>query len=606
MNRKNTNLFLGGTGRIFATILFFIAVIFIFINEIRDYITYGTNPIRVIMSSILILISIYGVYIEVRRKNENEFYDQTLRLMGKIYYAIYAIDMKKGIYTCIKTTPEIQDKIGIRGKCSQLIETLEAISKVDNDNKFVSEIHLCGKDNFENGPVLRYSREFKRNFNGEYKWANVRIIQDDNIAPGKAIWCFKLVDEEKNNELEYSKTIKDSIASREETYQEKTEFFSKASHDMRTPLNAILGYANLSKNHGEDINCLIDYMGKIESSANQLLLLINDLLEFSKFGEDINRLNIEKFNIEDAIQEVRSSFLNRIKTTNKTIEISTSVEHKTVLGDKYKFMQIIKNILSNSVKYSHSGANIQITINEVAIHQHAKYQITIADNGIGMSKEFLKHIYEPYSREVQGLSDRTTVGTGLGMLLVKYLVQIMNGDIGIDSELGVGTKVVVTLPFDAADDEQIPEIKERVMKETVSEEDENIFFKDMNILVAEDNELNMEILSELLKMRGVNVVKAWNGQEAVDRFNESEVGFFDCVLMDMNMPIMDGCDATRHIRNSGRKDAENVPIFAVTANAYAEDIEKTTAAGMDGHVPKPLDFDLLYKLVRIYIESHNK
>lgn len=595
----------GGTAVFGMELLIFIVAILLLISETYHFINSGDSPTGIILALILIGFLLVEAGRVIQGKRRLNLTSRTLNLLGDAYYAIYKINLKKGTYDCIKTTPEERKILGDNGSYEFLIETLKKISLLDDADDYIKRFQQNRIDRKHNGPFLCYSGEFKRKIDGEYKWVNVRIIQDGGTAPCEALWCFKLVDEEKKSELEHGLAIKDTIESKEKRFKKKTEFFSQASHDMRTPLNAIIGFANLSKNQNQDMNCMMDYMGKIEKSANHLLVLINDVLEYSKFGEDINKLNIEPFNIEETVDEMELLFEDRLDIFDKSIVKNINIVHENVMGDRFKLNQVMKNLLTNSIKYSNNGAVINITLNEVTCDKHAKYQLIVEDNGIGMSKEFLKHIYEPYAREVQLLSKRETIGTGLGMVIVKNIVNMMNGEINVESQLGVGTKVTVTLPFEIADEEIEQKDNEKIVQEEVSLAEENKFFKNMNILVAEDNELNMEILAELLKMRGVSVTKAWNGQEAVDAFVESEVGFFDCILMDMNMPVMDGCEATRKIRATERLDSGNVPIFAVTANAYAEDIDKTTAAGMDGHVPKPLDFDLLYKMVRMYIETHH-
>ena len=606
MNKNFKEKSLGGETTVFGIgLLILIMAAVLLIREGMAFAHDGGSLVGVILAVILIGLMVLEMTQCLHCKKNLDVFKRTLNLLGDSYYAIYKINLKEGTYDCIKTTPREKEILGDSGSYDHLIETLKGVSILNENDDYISRFQENKIDHKHEGPFVCYSGEFQRKIDGEYRWVNVRIIQDSTAAQCEALWCFKLVDEEKKIEMEHGLAIQDTIESKEKRFKEKTEFFSQASHDMRTPLNAIIGFANLSKNQDYDANCLMDYMGKIEKSANHLLVLINDVLEYSKFGEDVNKLNIDTFNIEDTIKNMGFLFEDRLEIYEKSIETKFNIQHENVLGDHFKLTQILKNLLTNSIKYSNDGAVIKVTLNEVTNDKHAKYQLIVEDNGIGMSEEFIKHIYEPYAREVQKLSKRETIGTGLGMLIVKNLVNMMNGEISVESKLGIGTKVTVTLPFEVATVEAEDTAIETTDKETVNEVDEAQFFKDMNILVVEDNELNMEILSELLKMRGVNVYQAWNGQEAVDAFDNSEEGFFDCILMDMNMPVMDGCEATRHIRAMKRKDSNNVPIFAVTANAYAEDIDKTTAAGMDGHVPKPLDFDLLYKLVRVYIETHD-
>ena len=536
-----------------------------------------------------------------QRRNINNA-SSTIGLLGDMYYAIYRINLVNRTYECIKTTEELTDVLGKRGDYDFLIENLKKVS-LNEDTDYIKKFNLDKVNRKPNAKFTYYGGEFKRRFGDEYKWVNIRIIQDGKLAVGESIWCFRMVDDEKKKELEHTKMLQDTLQNEEKKAKEKQEFFSKMSHDMRTPLNAIIGFSNLSHSFEDDSRRLIEYMDKIGMSARQLLTLINDILEYSKTGEKINKLNVSKFNIKDAIDDVEDSFIENAEREGKTISTKYDVCNRVVKGDSFKLVQILNNLISNSLKYSNSGDSISINVKQFNTGHHEKYQIVVEDTGIGMSQEFLKHIYEPYAREVQGLSKTETMGTGLGMLIVKNLVDIMNGNIYVESKLGVGTKVIVTLPFEIVDEAGVSEESETSDNIANGEDEQNQFFKGKRVLVAEDNELNMEIVIELLKMRGAKPTKAWDGKEAVEKFKTSEEGYYDCILMDMYMPVMDGCEATRQIRILDRVDSKSIPIIAVTANAFSEDIDKTTAAGMNGHVSKPLDFSALYKLMKKEVKN---
>ena len=550
MNKNFKEKTLKGTTAVFSVglLILLIAIMLLIKEGVCFTQNDGGTTVGIVLAITIVCFLLVEVVQCVKYKKSLDVFMTTLDLIGDSYYAIYKINLKDGSYDCIKTTPREKVILGNHGAYKHLVETLKEISILDENDDYITRFQQNQLNHTGDGPTLCYSGEFKRKIDGEYKWVNVHIIQDYNAAPLEALWCFKLVDEEKKIELEHGLAMKDTIESKEKKFKKKAEFFSQASHDMRTPLNAIIGFANLSKTQGDDVNCLMEYMDKIEKSANHLLELINDVLEYSKFGEDINKLNIDTFNIEKIIDEMEFLFADRLEISDKTILKNVNIHHEMVMGDHFKLTQILKNLITNSIKYSNDGAVIKVSLNEVINDKHAKFQLIVEDNGIGMSEEFLKHIYDPYAREVQKLSKCETIGTGLGMLIVKNLVIMMNGEINVESKLGIGTRVTVTLPFEVASDDAEVDVNGNMVGEDYDEREESNFFKDMNILVAEDNELNMEILVELLKMRDVNVVKAWNGQEAVEAFENSEQGYFDCILMDMNMPVMDGCEATRKIR----------------------------------------------------------
>ena len=527
---------------------------------------------------------------------------RTIGLLGDMYYSIYKFNMEEGYYEVIKMPKELMGKIEWKGDLTIL---------TDLAREFVEKETLLElKRRFNMGKVTHkqakvdysyYGGEFKRRFGDQYKWVSVRIIQDGSLANGESIWCFREVEEEKNKELQNTMMLKAALDASRKMTSNKSKFFSQMSHDMRTPLNAIIGFAKLSNSSGVDVEKLHDYMSKIEISAEQLLSLINDILEYSSIEEENANLNIDKFNLEETLTNVITTFNETVNTAGKYLSYELDIKNPVVMGDGFKVVQILNNLISNSIKYSNSGDSIKVRVTEFGTDQHGKYQFVVEDTGIGMSKDFLKRVFEPYARETQFLSNQETMGTGLGMLIVRNLVTMMNGEISMKSKLGMGTTVTVTLPFEIVQEEETGAVTEQgngvVSKDEKGVVNKEDFFNGKKILAAEDNQLNMEILTELLKMRGVEVTQAWNGKEAVERFDASKPNYFDCILMDMHMPIMDGCQATQSIRKLHRPDAGTVPILAVTANAFAEDIEKTTAAGMNGHVSKPLDFDVLYDVM---------
>ena len=284
------------------------------------------------------------------------------------------------------------------------------------------------------------------------------------------------------------------------------------------------------------------------------------------------------------MEDNAAAFRELARKEDRDFTVELELTDAQVEGDPFKLGQILGNLLSNAFKYSRPGDRVRLTVKQFDFQQHSKYQFTVEDTGIGMSEQFLEHIFDPYARETR-FAAQTVTGTGLGMPIVKSLVQRMSGEITVESVLGKGSRFTVTLPMEA--------VREEGAAQAEAPAEETVDLNGRRALLAEDNELNMEIAVELLTMHGVEVLQARDGAEAVSLFQKSPPYAVDAVLMDMQMPVMDGCEAARAIRALDRPDAASVPIIAVTANAFAEDIARTTEAGMNGHISKPIDFALL-------------
>lgn len=339
-----------------------------------------------------------------------------------------------------------------------------------------------------------------------------------------------------------------------------------------------------------------DSMNKILALGSQLLELINDILEISKIEQGKMEISGYDFNLQESLEEQLEVFKIQAETEHKNFSASLDIEDTCVRGDWRRTQQVLNNLLSNAFKFTGENGAISLSVHEIkeVNSRYRKYQFIISDTGIGMSREFLKKIYEPFERETR-FGAANVAGTGLGMAIVHNLVLQMAGTIEIDSELGKGSTITVTLPF-LPGAEKEPEKKREQILETAD-------LSGYRVLLAEDNEINMEISTELLKMYGLDVTQAWNGKEAVELFREMGEGFFDIILMDMQMPVMNGCEAARQIRAMKRPDAATIPIIAVTANAFSEDIAATRNAGMNAHISKPIDFEIFRKTVESLLKD---
>lgn len=379
----------------------------------------------------------------------------------------------------------------------------------------------------------------------------------------------------------------------------KTSFLSRMSHDIRTPLNGIIGLLEIGENHPDDMALLLENQKKMKVSANHLLSLINDVLQMSKLESSEIEFSHEKVQLAELSHEVLMIVEQRAADAGITLEYDRDGERsslKNVYGSPLHLRQIFLNIYGNCIKYNKVGGRVHTICTCLKTTDHTvTYRWVIEDTGIGMSKEFLEHIFEPFAQE--NIDARSVYnGTGLGMSIVKRLVDKMQGTIEVQSERGVGSVFTITLPFEIAEDPDIPAPEEKP-SETVS-------LEGLHVLLVEDNSLNAEIAQTLLADRGINVTLAENGREAIDTFRENEPGTFDMILMDIMMPVVDGLSATKAIRAMERADAAQIPIIAMTANAFDEDVRQCLDAGMNAHLAKPLQMDQVIEVINRYSRPH--
>lgn len=396
---------------------------------------------------------------------------------------------------------------------------------------------------------------------------------------------------EKIHETELEKAVHEAKSANEA----KTRFLFNMSHDIRTPMNAIIGFADLLEKHIDEKERVLDYIGKIKSSSEFLLSLINYVLETARIESGKTSLKKEVRCASRLIESLTDVFEPEVCKKGLTYSYTKDIEHEYVMCDETKVREIFINIIGNSLKYTPAGGKITIDIREIPFDRenYIAYKIVVEDTGIGMSEDYLPHIFEEFSREHTSTESKV-VGTGLGLPIVKALIDLMGGTIEIESEVGKGTKTTVMIPFEIAMQEQILEEQQKE-KEFVPED-----IKGKRILVAEDNELNAEIALTVLKEKGLLVERAANGKECVEMLKEKPADYYDMILMDIQMPEMDGYQATEVIRKLGDSRAA-VPIVAMTANAFEEDRQKALDAGMNAHVSKPVDMNVLFRVMAKFI-----
>ena len=399
-----------------------------------------------------------------------------------------------------------------------------------------------------------------------------------------------------NKKLKKAKDIAtEALQIAENANKAKTDFLSNMSHDIRTPMNAIIGMTSLIRHDAGNKDKVIEYADKIDISSQHLLGIINDVLDMSKIEAGKTVFKYTDFSMPDLIEELNTIFQPQIAERNQTLMvIKENIRHEWVNGDQVHLMQIFSNLLSNAVKYTQEGGKIQFLVEECETNSsvYAKYRFLVSDNGMGMSADFKETIFDPFTR-AEGSVTNKIQGTGLGMAITRNLVEAMGGTIDVESELGQGSCFEVLIDLRIAEDRSVSS----TVQEEKNEQNDNIF-QGMRFLCAEDNELNAEILTELLKIEGAECTICENGEEILKTFEKSAPGDYDMILMDVQMPVMNGYEATKAIRRSSHELAKKIPIIAMTANAFSEDIQHSLAAGMNAHVSKPVEMRVLEKTIR--------
>ena len=402
--------------------------------------------------------------------------------------------------------------------------------------------------------------------------------------------------EEANKNLKKAKNIAiEALQTAENANKAKTDFLSNMSHDIRTPMNAIIGIISLIRHNAGDKEKVIEYADKIAISSQHLLGIINDVLDMSKIEAGKTVFKYSDFSILDFIEELNTIFHSQANEKNQSFIIKKeNLKHEWVNGDKVHLMQIFSNLLSNAIKYTQEGGIIQFIAEESETNSstYGKYHFIVSDNGMGMSADFKETIFDAFTRAESSVTNKIQ-GTGLGMAITKNLVESMGGTIEVESEPNRGSSFEVILNLKIVENRVVSSTEQIEMHETDSD-----ILDGMRFLCAEDNELNAEILMELLKFEGAECTICENGKRILEAFEQSVPGEYDMILMDVQMPVMNGYEATEAIRRSSHEQAKTIPIIAMTANAFSEDMQHSLAAGMNAHISKPVDMKLLKKTIR--------
>ncbi|MDD6250916.1 MAG: ATP-binding protein [Bacillales bacterium] len=548
--------------------------------------------------AILVITAFYVTYIVVMQVLKNKRIAQENRIATyvtsaarDIFKTMFFVDLEQDRYEDLSINKHTIQKIGTLNELKEYV-----ISEVINE-KQISDVmqffHPSNLKNYDPSKLTNMVIEVLNRTSKEENYLSMTFVPTE--VEGSIVKCgllvFNDVTDQKKKELQANIELEDAYNKSQSASKAKTSFLFNMSHDIRTPMNAILGFADLIEKHLDEKDKCKMYLQKLKSSSSFLLSLINNILDMARIESGQTEIVESVWNVNNFVSDLVSVFESSIKEKNLKFIKFMDIKHENVYCDATRLRQIYLNIISNAVKYTPNGGEIKLIIKEIECDKegYARFQTVVSDTGIGMSKEFLPHIFEEFSREKTTTESRV-VGTGLGMPIVKTLVTLMHGTIEVESEQGVGTKFTVTLDHRIARKEEI-----KVEEEEIKDKD-IVSYKGKRILLAEDNELNTEIAVTILEEAGFIVEHAENGQVCVDMIKNAKIGYYDLVLMDIQMPVMDGYKATETIRaiNNPRCD---IPIIAMTANAFDEDKRKAYVIGMDGHIAKPINIPQLLETI---------
>lgn len=516
-------------------------------------------------------------------------YSSIFSTLTKIYWQIYSVNLITNTYSEIYNGKEYNiNYINHTGMAQEAF--------YNSLNRFVAEQSREELMAFLNLSTLAERLSTEESISMEYltsfeTWMSARYIvqqRNENGKAVKAIFAIRSVNEQKQRELSYQQKLKETAKKAELANKSKTDFLRRMSHDIRTPLNAIMGTIRMIDSHLDDPVKIKEYTEKELSAVQYLLTLVNDVLDIGKLETGKILLEHKPFDMIELIQGILSivcTNASRHSLVLKGGKDMSSIRHRYVIGSPKHLERILMNIASNAVKYNRDGGTITFYCNEISDDKNkAVYQFICEDTGIGMSEAYQRHVFEPYSQE--GKESYTSFsGTGLGLPIAQSITKQMGGRITFESQENVGTKFIVTIPLELDQNKQ----KEETKKEVAA----HIKLDGKKVLLVDDNELNREIAEFMLIDMGLSVVQARNGKEAVELFDRAAPYTFDFILMDIMMPIMNGLDAAREIRSMKREDAKTVPIIALSANAYIEDIQSSIDAGMNEHLTKPVEIEVL-------------
>ena len=522
--------------------------------------------------------------------------------LGEDYLSILLADLDENTISVVKLDPSYLSTVPVNAlnrnlPLDEVIKLyLNAFIVPEEHESFLAELsrkNLRGAISQRTSIIRRYHFALEDGTSSAVELHIIRLADDE---PHRVVIGMRDIGETERAEIRQTEMLRAAKLEAERANAAKSDFLSRMSHDIRTPLNGIIGLLKINKTHADDAELVRANQEKMSIAANHLLSLINDVLQMSKLDDDAIELSCEPCDLKEVSRTISTMLTAKVEQEGQTMEVTEMyLPARYVLTSPLHLRQIFLNIYSNCVKYNKPGGSITTSVECLQYDgEHVEYRWRISDTGIGMSPEFLERIFEPFVQENAPAARTSYQGTGLGMSIVKKLVNKMGGTIEVQSVEGCGSTFIVTIPFDVAD---APQAK------TTQPEGGTGSIKDLRLLLAEDNELNIEVAKTLLEDQGAAVLTARDGAQALRLFRESPVGSIDAILMDVMMPTMNGIESAQAIRTCGRPDAASVPIIAMTANAFVEDEQRCLAAGMNAHLPKPIDIAQVVSVISRCIDE---
>lgn len=542
---------------------------------------------------------------ELMEEQQKKLYFESQNIikgLSAFYHSVFYVDLVEETFQTFVIREDVAERLNHSDEYGALFGIYyEHLIHEEDKERFKQEMCLTAiKKRVQEGETI-YDLEYRRDYSGYYGWMRIHIIlaESRNGAPIKIILASHNVEKEKEQEAQSQQALFAAYEAARNANEAKSHFMAQMSHDIRTPMNAIIGMTAIAMGQADNEERVKDCLQKISLSSSHLLHLINEVLDMSKIERGQITLTEAPFSLKGMFHEIGSIVYNESMEKGQALRFLTDdIIHDNLLGDAGKIRQVLINLINNAIKYTPCGGTITVTSKEMTsgIPGVGCFVFTVEDNGIGISEEFLDHIFVPFARE-ENCHVRKVQGTGLGMSISHGIVTAMQGSIRVESKQGAGSRFIVTLTIRTLEEEGGEAAVLRALSGNTGRKLE-MCLQGLRLLLVEDNELNMEIAETLLRDAGFIVDRAENGYEALKLFNDSEPGTYDAILMDLQMPVMDGYTAASEIRSSSHPEAKTVPIIALTANAFAEDISKVMAAGMNDHVTKPIDFDRLLAALR--------
>lgn len=531
---------------------------------------------------------------EMLERRSQEF----MKVLSEYYLVICAFNLESGKGELLRVAQEREEELipifGAERSFEEAVEDYVAKRVYEEDAEMLRETLSTQNVIKELSTRERLHVHYRSKEGDSFKYRQVVVVRASNWNEQRyVVLGIRNTDQETREEIQHKELLEEALVRASRASEAKSAFLSNMSHDIRTPMNAIVGFTVLANNHLENTQRVKEYLDKIHSSSSHLLSLINDILDMSRIESGKASLDERPCLISDIFSNIENILMPEVETKGLIFNVSTkNVKHNAIVCDELKLNQILLNLLGNSIKFTGSNGVVDLDIAEIGevSEGFAHYKITVRDNGIGMTRDFLKHIFDPFERErtstLSGIQ-----GTGLGMTITKSLVDMMDGVITVQSKKGIGTQFDMMFKFEVVDEEATKLIAVSTKSDVALSER----LKGCRILLVDDNELNREIALTLLEDAGFEVESAVNGQDAIDRLIQADSTYFQLVLMDIQMPIMNGYEAATIIRAMDDPIVSSIPILAVTADAFDEDKQKALSCGMNGHLPKPIEVSELFK-----------